>query len=480
MTTPVSYWVAGTARRGAESMPVTHPYDGSPVARAAVASEADVAEAVAAAHTVAEPLARTSAAQRSAALSHVARRLVERGEEVARLITAENGKPLRWARAEAGRAASVFRWAAEEARRFGGEWQRLDTDTQSPGGAAFVGRFPRGPVLGITPFNFPLNLVAHKVAPALAAGAPIIVKPAPATPLSALLLGELLAETELPPGAWSVVPVPNDRMPALVADPLLPVVSFTGSGPVGRSIQEAVPHKHVTLELGGNAAAVVCADWSTPEDLARAAERIAVFANYQAGQSCIAVQRVFADRSVADELTERVVERVAALATGDPREEKTEVGPLIDEDAARRVETWVEEAVGAGARVLTGGYRDGAEYAPTVLTGVPPAARIACEEVFGPVIAIGEVEGDAEAFDRVNDSRFGLQTGVFTHRSDTAFAAFTRLHVGGVVIGDVPSLRAEHVPYGGVKESGVGREGVSAAMADFTEPRVLAFPGMPL
>ncbi len=480
MTTPVPYWTAGSARRGAESMPVTHPYDGSLVARVAIASEADVTETVAAARTAGEPFARTTAAERSEALSHVARRISERSEEIADLITAENGKPLRWARAEAGRAASVFRWAAEEARRFGGEWQRLDTDPQSPGGVAFVGRFSRGPVLGITPFNFPLNLVAHKVAPALAVGAPIIVKPAPAAPLSAMLMGELLSETGLPSGAWSVVPVPNGRMPALVADPSLPVVSFTGSEPVGRSIKEAVPHKHVTLELGGNAAAVVCADWSTPEDLAWAAERIAVFANYQAGQSCIAVQRVLADRSVAEELTERVVDRVAALGTGDPREEKTEVGPLIDEDAARRVEAWVEEAVGAGARIRTGGRRNGAAYAPTVLTGVSPTARIACEEVFGPVVVIDEVDGTDEAFDRVNDSRFGLQTGVFTHRSDTAFAALTRLHVGGVIIGDVPSVRAEHVPYGGVKESGVGREGVSAAMTDFTEPRVLAFPGVPV
>ncbi|WP_202966084.1 aldehyde dehydrogenase family protein [Streptomonospora alba] len=478
--TPVPFWVAGTRRDSAQSTPITHPYDNTPVARAAVAAEADVADAVAAATAAAEPLARTSAAHRSRALDHVARRITERSDEIAELITAENGKPLRWARAEAGRAAAVFHWAAEETRRFAGQWHRLDTDPQSPGGTAFVARHPRGPVLGITPFNFPLNLVAHKVAPALAVGAPIIVKPAPATPLSALLLGDLLAETALPPGSWSILPVPNDRMPALVADARLPVVSFTGSGPVGRSIREAVPHKHVTLELGGNAAAVVCDDWSSPADLAWAAERIAVFATYQAGQSCIAVQRVFAHRTIAADLTERIVEQVAALATGDPREERTQVGPLIDEDAARRVERWVAEAADTGARIRTGGHRTGAQYAPTVLTGVPPTAKLACEEAFGPVLTIDEVQGTAEAFDRVNDSRFGLQTGVFTHRSDTAFAALAGLHVGGVVIGDVPSFRAEHLPYGGVKESGVGREGVMDAMADLTEPRVLAFPGVTL
>ncbi|GAA4894684.1 aldehyde dehydrogenase family protein [Streptomonospora salina] len=480
MSTPVPFWVAGTPRHSTESTPITHPYDNAPVARASIATDADAAEATAAAHAAAEPFARASAAQRSRSLDHVARRLTERTDEIAELITAENGKPLRWARAETGRAASVFHWAAEEARRFGGEWQRLDTDPQSPGGVALVARHPRGPVLGITPFNFPLNLVAHKVAPALAVGAPIIVKPAPATPLSALLLGELLAETALPSGSWSILPLPNDRMPRLVADTRLPVVSFTGSGPVGRSIREAVPHKHVTLELGGNAAAVVCDDWSTPADLAWAADRIAVFATYQAGQSCIAVQRVFADSTIAAELTERVVQRVATLATGDPRDEHTQVGPLIDEEAARRVEQWVAEAADAGARIRTGGHRTGAEYAPTVLTGVPSTARLACEEVFGPVLTIDEVDGLDEAFDRVNDSRFGLQTGVFTHRSDSAFAALARLHVGGVVIGDVPSVRAEHVPYGGVKESGVGREGVMAAMTDLTEPRVLAFPGVSL
>lgn len=480
MDGPHPFWVAGSSRSGAHAMPVVHPYDGQRVGEFAVPSDEDTAGAVAAAQGVAADLARTSAARRARALEHVATRLAERGDEIAALITAENGKPVRWARAEAGRAVSVFRWAAEEARRFGGEWVRLDTDPQSPGGVALVGRFPQGPVLGITPFNFPMNLVAHKVAPALAAGAPIIVKPAPNAPLSALLLGELLAETDLPPGSWSVLPVANERVPALVADPRLPVVSFTGSGPVGRTIREAVPHKHVALELGGNAAAVVCADFSAPDDIDWAARRIAVFGTYQAGQSCVSVQRVFVDRSASAAFIDRLVTEVAALGTGDPRDEDTEVGPLISEEAAQRVEEWVEEAVRSGARIRTGGTRDGATYAPTVLTDTPTETRLAREEVFGPVIVVDVVDSIDEAFDRVNDSRFGLQAGVFTHRRDTAFAAFTRLHVGGVVIGDVPSLRAEHVPYGGVKESGIGREGVASTMEDFTEPRVLMLPGLPL
>jgi aldehyde dehydrogenase (NAD+) len=343
---------------------------------------------------------------------------------------------------------------------------------------ALVRRAPRGPVLGIAPFNFPLNLVAHKLAPALAVGAPILLKPAPATPLSALLLGELLAQTDLPAGAWSVLPTTNEVAAELVRDPRLPVVSFTGSVPVGWSIRESAPRKHVTLELGGNAAVVVGPDQGDEASLAWAAGRIATFAMYQAGQSCISVQRVYAHRDVAGPLAERVVAAVEALGTGDPRDEKTDVGPLVDEAAARRVESWVQEAVAAGARVLTGGTRDGATYAPTVLTGVPADARVSCEEVFGPVVVLETVDSLDEAFARVNDSRFGLQAGVFTRDLQVAFRAAQELEVGGVVIGDVPSFRADQMPYGGVKDSGVGREGVRAAMEDLTEERVLVLTGI--
>ncbi len=306
---------------------------------------------------------------RAEALSHVSARLGERADEVARLITAESGKPLMWSRVEVARASATFRWAAEEARRWSGELQRLDTDPGGSGRMAVVRRFPRGPVLGIAPFNFPLNLVAHKVAPAIAVGTPIVLKPAPKTPLSALLLAEILAETGLPDGMATVLVVPDAAAPALVADPRLPVVSFTGSGPVGNAIRAAVPHKHVTLELGGNAAALVCADWSSEADLDFAADRIATFANYQAGQSCIAVQRVLVDTSVYDAMVTRLVKAVGELRVGDPADEATEVGPLIDEAAARRVEEWVDEAVAAGGRLLTGGVRDGSSYAPTVLGG---------------------------------------------------------------------------------------------------------------
>jgi acyl-CoA reductase-like NAD-dependent aldehyde dehydrogenase len=481
VTTTYAFWLAGRQETGPETLDVHHPYDGRLVAKVSVASDAQVEEAVAAAYAVKDEFAATPAYQRAAALDHVAKRLAERAEEIAQLITAENGKPIKWARGEVARAVSVFRWASEEARRFNsGEGQRLDTDAGGTGRLAVVRRFNRGVVLGIAPFNFPLNLVAHKVAPAIAVGAPIILKPAPATPVSALILGEILAETDLPAGSWSVLTVPNDRMPALVQDPRLPVISFTGSDKVGYAILDSVPRKHVTLELGGNAAAVVLGDWNSEADLDWAATRIATFANYQGGQSCISVQRVIADASVYDRLVEKVVEKVGAQVTGDPADDTVDVGPLVSEDAAKRVESWVDEAVNAGARLLAGGKREGAAYAPTVLAEVPAGVTLATEEVFGPVLSLQKVDGVDEAFAAVNDSKFGLQAGVFTHDVQLAFRAHRELEVGGVVIGDAPSYRADQMPYGGVKDSGVGREGVAYAMADYTYERVLVLTGLAL
>ncbi|WP_327190690.1 aldehyde dehydrogenase family protein [Streptomyces xinghaiensis] len=481
MTHTHAFWLAGRPATGDDTLDVTSPWDGRLVGTASVPTEAQVEEAVAAAHAVRAEFAATPAHVRAAALEHVQRRLAERAEEIAGLISAENGKPLKWARGEVGRAVSVFRFATEEARRFnGGEAQRLDTDAGGAGRLALTRRFPRGAVLGIAPFNFPLNLCAHKVAPALAVGAPIVLKPAPATPLSGLLLGELLAETDLPAGSWSVLPVPNDRMPALVRDERLPVISFTGSGPVGWSILDSAPRKHTTLELGGNGAAIVLADWSSDADLDWAATRIATFSNYQGGQSCISVQRVIADASVYDRLVPRIVAAVKEQVTGDPSNPATDVGPLVSEDAAKRVESWVGEAVDAGATLLTGGERDGATYAPTVLTDVPSDVQVSCEEVFGPVLTVTRAEDEAAAFAAANDSQYGLQAGVFTHDVRTAFRAHRELEVGGVIIGDVPSYRADQMPYGGTKQSGVGREGVRFAMDDYTYERVMVLTGLDL
>ncbi|MDR3080072.1 MAG: aldehyde dehydrogenase family protein [Streptomyces sp.] len=481
MTSTHAFWLAGRQATGETTFDVTNSWDGRLVGKVSVPTEAQVEEAVAAAYAVRDEFAALPAHKRAAALDHVAKRLVERTEEIAQLISAENGKPMKWARGEVGRAVSVFRLAAEEARRFnGGEGQRLDTDAGGQGRLALTRRFPKGVVLGIAPFNFPLNLCAHKIAPAIAAGVPMILKPAPATPLSGLILGELLAETDLPAGSWSVLPVTNDKMPALVQDERLPVISFTGSEKVGYAIMESVPHKHCTLELGGNGAAVVLADYASEKDLDWAAKRIALFSNYQGGQSCISVQRVIADAAVYDRLLPRIVAAVEAMVTGDPSDDATDVGPLVSEDAAKRVESWVDEAVDAGATLLTGGKRDGATYAPTVLTDVPAGVTLATEEVFGPVLTVQTVNGEAEAFATVNDSKYGLQAGVFTHDLQVAFRAHRALEVGGVVIGDAPSFRADQMPYGGTKRSGVGREGVRSAMDDYTYERVLVLTDLAL
>ncbi|WIY03285.1 aldehyde dehydrogenase family protein [Amycolatopsis mongoliensis] len=471
------FWVGGKPVTGGSTADVRHSFDGSLAGSHHVPSTSDVEAAVQAAHEVADEFATLPAHVRAGALDHVSRALGERSEEIASLITAESGKPLKWARGEVGRAVSTFRWAAEEARRFSGELQRLDTDPGGTGRLALVRRVPRGPVLGITPFNFPLNLVAHKVAPAIAVGAPIVLKPAPATPLTALLLGEILAETDLPAGSWSILPVDNETSSKLVEDPRLPVVSFTGSVPVGWAIRDRVPRKHVALELGGNGAVLVCPDWT---DLDFAAQRIATFAMYQAGQSCISVQRVYAHTDVYDALVEKVLAQVRALRTGDPRAEGVDVGPLINLDAAARVESWVSDAVSAGGKLLTGGSRSGASVEPTVLADVPEDASVMAEEVFGPVVSLVRVASVAEGVERVNASRFGLQAGVFTRDLPTAFEVSAALKVGGVLVGDVPSFRADQMPYGGVKDSGVGREGPASAMADFTEERVTVLTGLTL
>jgi acyl-CoA reductase-like NAD-dependent aldehyde dehydrogenase len=476
----IPMWIAGEAVAGEDALEVLNPYDGSPVGVTSYATPAQVEAAVAHAAGLTATAAALPVHVRADALLAISNAIRARADELAELITAENGKPMIWARGEVGRAVSVFRWAAEEARRWSGEVLRLDTDASAEGRMAYVRRVPKGPVLGISPFNFPLNLAAHKVAPAIAVGAPVLLKPAPKTPLSGLILGELAAATDLPPGMVQVVNVPDDHAAGLVSDPRLPVVSFTGSGRVGLAIQDSVPRKHVTLELGGNAGVLVCADWSSDADLDWAATRIANFSNYQAGQSCISVQRVYADAAVYDALRDRVVAKVAALKTGDPRAEDTFVGPMINLAAAERVEAWVSEAVAAGAKVLTGGSREGSSYAPTVLVEVPPDAKVLADEVFGPVLVLAAVDSTGAGLAAINDSEFGLQAGVFTHDLQTAFRAHRDLDVGGVIIGDAPSYRADQMPYGGAKASGVGREGLRYAMTDYTTERVMVLTGLDL
>jgi acyl-CoA reductase-like NAD-dependent aldehyde dehydrogenase len=471
------FYLSGVPTTGIETLEVTSPWDGSVVGVVSVPTDAQVEQAVADLDAVRAEAQATPAHVRAAALDHISARLRERSEEIAAVITAENGKPLVWSRGEVSRGVSTFRWAAEEARRFSGDLQRLDTDPAATGRLGVVRRFPRGPVLGISPFNFPLNLVAHKVAPAIAVGAPILVKPAPATPLTALLLGEIIAETDLSPRMVSVLPVANEKMSALVADPRLPVISFTGSGPVGWSIQAQVPRKHVTLELGGNAAVVVNSDWP---DLSAAAARIALFANYQAGQSCISVQRVLVHADIYETFVSELVAAVEKLPTGDPTADGVQVGPVINDAAAERIVGWVDEARQAGADVLTGGTREGRTVAPTVLAEVPSGTNVAEEEVFGPVLSVAKFTDLDEAFAHVNASRYGLQAGLFTKDLQAAFRAHRDLEVGGVIVGDVPSFRADQMPYGGWKDSGVGREGLRSAMNDLTEERILVLTGLDL
>lgn len=473
-------WINGAPSDDGVRAEVRHPGDGSVIGTYTVPGSAAVEAALEGAWQARKPAQRTTAAQRAAALMHVSTQLEARLDEVAALITAENGKPITWSRAEAARAVSTFRWAAEEARRFNGEFQRLDTEAATAGRAAIIRRFPHGPVLGISPFNFPVNLVAHKLAPAIAVGAPCVVKPAPATPLGALLLGSLLAETDLPEGMWSVLPVGNEIAPALVADPRLPVVSFTGSETVGFAIQAAVPSKHVVLELGGNAAAIVLDDYASEQDLDWAVARIAMYGNSQAGQTCVSVQRVFVTPRVAEQFTEKLVSAVQTVESGSPWDPATVVGPMISDAAAARVQEWVQEAVDAGATVLAGGSRQGTFVEPTLLADVSLDVKVSCEEVFGPVMSIQVVKDLDEAIALVNDSRFGLQTGLFTHDIQEIFRAHRELEVGGVVIGDAPTFRADQMPYGGIKASGVGREGLRFAMNDYTHERVLVLTDLAL
>jgi acyl-CoA reductase-like NAD-dependent aldehyde dehydrogenase len=477
MTETRPYLVAGDWRTGAEAFDVTSPYDGNVVARVGTPSEADAEEAVAAAARTFEEESRTLPVHaRAEALAHISRRIGERADEVAELIAREGGKPLKWSKVEAGRAQSTFRWASEVLRGEQGELLRLDTDEALGSRLGVIRRFAHGPVLGISPFNFPVNLVAHKMAPALAVGAPIILKPASATPLGALFLGELFGETELPPGMLSVLPLSSAKAEPLVKDPRIKKVSFTGSSPVGWMLKGLDPRKHFTLELGGNAGVIVHSD----ADLDHAAQRVAFGGYYQAGQSCIAVQRILVHAPVYEDFVTRLVKQVETLRMGDPLDPETEVGPVIDAGALDRIDEWVNEAVDAGAKVLVGGERKDPFYLPTVLADVQRDMKVCKEEIFGPVTTISRYQTFEEALDEVNATAFGLHAGVFTSDVERAFLAHRDLRVGGVILNDVSAFRADQMPYGGTKDSGYGREGLRYAMDEMTEPRIMVLSNVPL
>jgi acyl-CoA reductase-like NAD-dependent aldehyde dehydrogenase len=470
------YIVAGEERTGTSTFEVKSPYDGSVVAEVAVPDEDDIEETAARAAETFRDSQHLPVHARAEALAHVSARLLERQDEVAELLAREGGKPLKWSKVEAARAVSTFRWAAEEVRRSGGELMRLDTEEALGSRLGIVRRFPFGPVLGISPFNFPVNLVAHKVAPALAVGAPVAIKPATQTPLGALLLGELVGETDLPPGMMSVLPISGSGAEPLVKDDRFPKVSFTGSTGVGWHLRSLAPKKHFTLELGGNAGVIVHSD----ADLDHAAARVAFGGYYQAGQSCISVQRVLVQSEVYDDFATRFVKQVEGLKTGDPLDPSSDVGPVIDSGALDRITEWVDEAVAGGADVLVGGKRDDPFYQPTILANVTADMKVCREEVFGPVTVIQRYQTFEEALAEINSSQYGLQAGLFTRDIERAMLAHREIVVGGLVVNDVSAYRADQMPYGGAKESGRGREGLRYAMDEMTEPRIMVLSHVPL
>jgi glyceraldehyde-3-phosphate dehydrogenase (NADP+) len=454
----------------AEHAEIRSPFTGEVVGRVPVAGAAEVEAAVAAAAGAFATTRRFSRFDRSAMLARIAAAIGAAAEEIARTIALEAGKPIAFARQEVGRAVTTFTLAAEEAKRLAGEPAPVDIEERTRGYDALVARVPVGPVLAITPFNFPLNLVAHKVAPALAAGCPVVLKPAPQAPLTAHRLGEIVAAAGAPAGALSVVYCPVTLAEALVADERLRMLTFTGSARVGWALKARAGRKRVLLELGGDASLVVHAD----ADVEAAARKAALGAFAYAGQVCISVQHILVHDDVYERFRERLLAETAALPVGDPLDPATVVGPLIDAGSAERVLAWIAEAQAAGARVLCGGARAaGNIVAPTVLEGVPRGVRIAEEEAFGPVVTLDRYRDASDALARVNASRYGLQAGLFTNDLRLVRRAFAELEVGALIVNDSPMLRVDSYPYGGTKESGLGREGVRSAIEAMTEPRVL-------
>jgi acyl-CoA reductase-like NAD-dependent aldehyde dehydrogenase len=476
MADPRPFLVAGKPQTSGDSFEVTSPFDGGVVATVAKPTEADIEAATAAAHEVFQESRKLPVHARADALMHISTRLAERVDEVTETIAKEGGKPLKWAKVEATRAVSTFRWAAETIRAQEGEIMRLDAEASLGSRLGLIRRFPLGPVLGISPFNFPVNLVAHKVAPALAVGAPIVIKPATSTPLGALLLGEIFAETELPAAMMSVLPIGGSEAGVLVTDDRYAKISFTGSSEVGWNLRAQAPKKAITLELGGNAGVIV----HTDADLERAAQRVAFGGYYQAGQSCISVQRVLVHTEVAERFNQMLAAEVNKLKTGDPMDPETDVGPVIDHDSLERISQWVDEAVQAGAEILTGGKREDPFYVPTVLTNTEASMKVRCEEIFGPVVTVSTYDDFEAAVAEVNNSNYGLQAGVFTSDVNRLMTAWRDIRVGGLIANDVASFRADQMPYGGSKDSGAGREGLRYAMEEMTEPRIMVLSEIPL
>ncbi len=463
------YYLASEAVFANEDLAVTNKYTGEVATRVALADAAAIDTGIAAASEVAPALARLPAYRRQDVLMHCVSRFQSRFDELAHSLCVEAGKPIKDAKGEVSRLIDTFRVAAEESVRICGEIMPLDISARAAAYQGMWKRVPVGPCSFISPFNFPLNLAAHKVAPALAAGCPFVLKPASLTPVGAILIGEVLAETDLPPGTFSILPCRREGAYLFTTDDRLKLLSFTGSPGVGWDLKARAGKKKVVLELGGNAAVVVDAD----ADLEDAVDRIVVGAYYQSGQSCIGVQRIIAHEDVYDALKARLVDRVRNLVCGDPLDEATFIGPIISVREAERIESWISRAVDSGAKLLCGGHRDGAMLTPAVLENVAKSEPLYAEEAFGPVAVLSKFRDFESALEEVNDSKFGLQAGVFTRDLEKALLAWEQLEVGGVVVGDVPSFRVDNMPYGGVKDSGLGREGIRWSIEDMTEPRLM-------
>src|SRR5579864_6920659 len=448
---------------------IRSPYDQSVVGTVVMASAKQLQEAIAAAARAFEVTRKLAAFERHRILMDISQGIAARHEEFARSIALEAGKPIKTARAEVDRAIFTFAIAAEEATRIGGEYLPLDLQSFTAGRWGLNRRYPLGPIAAITPFNFPLNLVAHKLAPAVAAGCTVVLKPAHQTPLTALLLAEIIDKSGLPAGALNVLPLNNKDAAALVEDDRLKLLSFTGSSTVGWQLKARSGKKRVGLELGGNAGVIIHSD----ADINYAAERCAVGGFSYAGQSCISVQRILVHRSHYDQFTDTFVARVQKLKVSDPMDDATDVGPLITEGDAIRAAEWAQEAVAGGAKLLCGGKRRGAVLEPTVLTATRPEMKVNCEEIFGPVKTVEAYDDFDDALAQLNRSRYGLQAGIFTNDSRLIFRAYDELEVGGLIVGDVPTFRIDHMPYGGVKDSGMGREGLRYAIEEMTEPKLL-------
>jgi acyl-CoA reductase-like NAD-dependent aldehyde dehydrogenase len=463
------FLVDGKWMEDGDVVEVKAPYDGGVVGRVFQGRRQHAEAAIAAAVKAFGTTRRLPAFERQRVLRRVAEGITKRKEEFSRTLCQEAGKPIKAARTEVERAIFTFTVAAEESTRIYGEYLPLDWQEYTAGRWGIVKRFPLGPIAGITPFNFPLNLVVHKVAPAIAAGCPMVLKPAPETPLSSLLMAEVVQQAGWPDGALNVIPLSNEDAGLLVSDDRIKMISFTGSAAVGWQIKKNSGKKKVILELGGNAGVIIHSD----ADLEYAAERCVAGGFGYAGQTCISVQRILVQQSVYGKFTDLFLAGVKTLRTGDPLDESTDVGPVIRESDAQRAIDWIHEAVRGGTRVLCGGNRKGSIVEPTVLTGTKPDMKVNCQEIFGPVVTVEPYGEFDEALRQINSSAYGLQAGIFTRDAKLMFQAFEELEVGGLLAGDVPTFRIDHMPYGGVKDSGIGREGLRYAIEEMTEPKLM-------